>query len=305
MGMRVDSVDVNEGPGEPQGLRVVAADGAVAEVLLLRPPVSPRRLLYWLPAMGVAAKHYLPLAAALAKQGVAVALHEWRGIGSSDRRAGRHQDWGYRELLEYDLPAGLAAVRAQLPDSACWLGGHSLGGQLATLHASRDRAIAGLVLVASGSPYWRCFRHRWLVGAAYALAPVLAATLGYLPGRRIGFGGNEARGVIRDWARSGRRGRYAAAGMAVDFEQQLGQLSLPVLALRLGDDWLGPAASLEWLLAKMPRSRRALDVLTPQTLEGAADHFSWMKAPRPVASRIADWLAEPDAVFTRRDRQVS
>ena len=298
--------DMNERPPlEPRALRVTAADGATTELLLLGPPGHPRRLLYWLPAMGVAAKHYLPLAVALAARGVAVALHEWRGIGSSDRRAGRRRDWGYRELLEYDLPAGLAAVRGQLPDAVPWLGGHSLGGQLATLHASADRSVAGLVLVASGSPYWRCFRHRWLVGAAYVAAPLLAAALGYLPGRRIGFGGNEARGVIRDWARSGRRGRYAAAGMDVDFEQRLATLHRPALALRLRDDWLGPAASLDWLLAKLPHSRRTLDVLSARELGGAADHFSWMKAPRPLAERIAVWLGEQDTSFARRDRDAS
>lgn len=295
--------DVNDTlSGEPRVLRVTAADGATAEVLLLAPVGSVRHLLYWLPALGVAAKHYLPLAAALAERGVAVALHEWRGIGSSDRRAGRDQDWGYRELLEYDLAAGLAAARAQWPDLPCLLGGHSLGGQLAALLASGDpAAVAGLVLVASGSPYWRCFRHRWLVGAAYVLAPAVADLRGYLPGRRIGFGGNEARGVIRDWARSGRRGRYAAAGMPVDFERRLAALTLPILALRPGNDWLAPAASLEWLLAKMPRSPRAVVALGPDTLGAAADHFSWMRAPSPVADRIAAWLDGQNAAFAPRN----
>ena len=35
----------------------------------------------------------------LAAQGIAVFVHEWRGNGSSTQRAGRRQDWGYRELL--------------------------------------------------------------------------------------------------------------------------------------------------------------------------------------------------------------
>jgi predicted alpha/beta hydrolase len=300
----VPPADVNDTPsGEPRALRFTAGDGASADLLLLSPPGPTRHLLYWLPALGVAAKHYLPLAAALAERGVAVALHEWRGLGSSDRRAGRDQDWGYRELLEYDLAAGLAAARAQWPDAPCLLGGHSLGGQLAALHASIDPAgAAGLVLVASGSPYWRCFRHRWLIRAAYVLAPTVADVRGYLPGRRIGFGGNEARGVIRDWARSGRRGRYAAAGMPVDFERRLATLTLPILALRPGNDWLAPAASLEWLLAKMPRSPRAVVALGADTLGAAADHFSWMRAPSPVADRIAAWLEGQDAAFAPRDR---
>ena len=269
--------------------RVMAADGAASELLLVGEPAQGRWL-YWLPAMGVPAKHYLPLAQALAGRGMAVALHEWRGIGSSDRRAGRRQDWGYRTLLQDDLPRGLAAVREIWPGAAGCLGGHSLGGQLAAMYVGAHPAeAAGLVLVASGAPYWGNFRHGWLIGASYVAAPLLARLSGHFPGRRIGFGGNEARGVIDDWARTGRTGHYAAAGMG-DLEPGMAAFAGPVLAVRLRDDWLGPAASLDWLLGKLPRARITREVLGPDELQGPADHFGWMKTPGPVAVRIADWL---------------
>ena len=166
---------------------------------------------------------------------------------------------------------------------------------------SLSHRMAWEKLVASGAPYWRRFRHGWLIGAAYALAPWLAALVGHLPGRRIGFGGNEARGVIADWARSGRSGRYAAAGMKQDFERLLAALQLPVLALRLRQDWLGPPASLAWLLGKLGPGARRVETISRDDLDGApADHFGWMKTPAPVASRIADWLGEADATFVAR-----
>jgi predicted alpha/beta hydrolase len=284
---------------EPVVLPLEMADGARAELLCVAPGGVPRDAVYWLPAMGVPAKHYLPLAAGLAACGVAVALHEWRGIGSSSLRAGHGCDWSYRELLEIDLPAGLAAMRAHWPQTRSWLGGHSLGGQLACLYASlHPRDMAGIALVASGAPYWRRFRHGALIGIAYALAPMLAALRGHLPGRRIGFGGNEARGVVADWARSGRTGRYAAAGMDEDFEQRLAALELPILAQRLRDDWLGPAASLDWLLGKMPNASHRHEQLSPSDLDGnPADHFGWMKTPEPVAARIAEWIVASDTAF--------
>jgi predicted alpha/beta hydrolase len=282
---------------------VTAADGARCELLATLPAGRWQQLLYWMPAMGMPARHYLPLAQALAVAGVAVVLHEWRGIGSSDRRAGRDCNWGYRQLLQDDLPAGMAAVRQRWPQARCWLGGHSLGGQLGLLYASlHPHDFAGVVLVASGAPYWRRFRHGWLIGAAYALAPWLAALVGHLPGRRIGFGGNEARGVIADWARSGRSGRYAVAGMTEDFERLLAALQLPVLALRLQQDWLGPPASLAWLLGKLGPAARRVETILRDDLDGTpADHFGWMKAPAPVAARIAGWLAGEDATFVARD----
>jgi len=285
---------------EPVVLPLSMIDGARAELLCVAPDREPRDAVFWLPAMGVPARHYLPLASALAMRGVAVALHEWRGIGSSSLRAGRRCNWSYRELLQFDLPAGTAAMRQHWPVARTWMGGHSLGGQLACLHASlHPHEVAGLALVASGAPYWRRFRHAALVGLAYALAPALAALCGYLPGRRIGFGGNEARGVVADWARSGRTGRYAAAEIDEDFEQRMAALQLPVMAQRLRDDWLGPAASLDWLLAKMPRATRRHELVTSDDLGGnPADHFGWMKSPGHIAMRMAQWIAMQDAAFS-------
>lgn len=293
-------------PTEQAVVPVLVEDGSRFELLCVHPTGAWRQVLYWLPAMGIPARHYLPLAEALAARGVAVVVHEWRGIGSSDRRAGRRDDWGYRELLTADLPAALAAVRSRWPQAACWLGGHSLGGQLGSVYASlHPSEHAGLVLVASGAPYWRRFRFGSLICLAYVLAPHLARLCGYLPGRRIGFGGNEARGVITDWARTGRTGRYAAAGMARDFEQELAALSLPILALRLHDDWLGPQASLNWLLDKMPLASRRVELITAQDLGSrTADHFGWMKTPEAVATRIVSWLATQDASFVAHDSKM-
>jgi len=276
--------------------RVVVADGAAADLLEVDATAGGVDILLWLPAMGVAARHYVPFAQALAADGIHVALHEWRGIGSSDRRAGWGSDWGYRELLG-DLEASVAAVVDAHPQARLWIGGHSLGGQIASLACAREPArYAGLVLVASGAPYWHMFRHRWGVLAAYVLAPVLGAIFGHVPGRQIGFGGREARGVIGDWARSGRSGRYRMSGVDFDFEHALAASCVPVFAHRLADDWLGPAASLDWLLGKMPHSPREVVVHGPADLGTAADHFSWMKQPAALARRISAQIGSLPAI---------
>jgi predicted alpha/beta hydrolase len=274
---------------------VVSRDGARSELIIAQPADYPRHVLYWLPAMGVPAKHYLPLAEAFAAHGIAVALHEWRGIGSSDRRAGRHGNWGYRELLEADVPAGIEEIRARWPQSKLWIGGHSLGGQLSCLYASlHPESFAGVALIASGSPYWRQFPRGAMILGAYVLASPLAWLMGHLPGRRIGFGGNEARGVTADWSRSGRTGRYAAAGMPVDFGAQLAAIKRPVLALRLCDDWLVPAGSLDWLLGLMPQAPRRIGLVASDQLAGQrADHFTWMKIPDSLAAQLVEWMDLP------------
>src|SRR5690606_22619213 len=134
-----------------------AADGHRYELLACIPD-APRRSLLWLPALGVAARHYTPFAQALARRGVAVFLHEWRGHGSSSLRAGRSRDWGYRELLTLDMAASEAALAATAPGLSRIVGGHSLGGQLASCRLGQvPDAFEALWLVGSGAPYWRAF----------------------------------------------------------------------------------------------------------------------------------------------------
>ncbi len=270
-----------------------AADGAGCDLIVVA-PARPHAGLLWLPALGVAARHYLPLAAALAQQGVAVAVHEWRGLGSSDRRAGRRCDWGYRELLTLDIPASRAAAAATCPGLPWLLGGHSLGAQLAALAVARAPATAvGLIAVAGGVPDWRTFPPAWRLPlrGLYFSAPLLARLFGHYPGRRLRFAGNEARSVIADWAASGARGRYAARGLDDDLQAALAALRLPVLGLRLADDHLVPAASLAGLLACMPHAVRESQVLAPAEFAAARiGHFGWMGTPGPVAARIVSWL---------------
>ena len=272
-----------------RAVTVEAGDGHRFELLACL-PAKPRRTLLWLPALGVAARHYLPFAEALARRGIAVFLHEWRGHGSSSLRAGRDLDWGYRELLALDLPASEAAVSAALPGLPRANGGHSLGGQLACCRfALAADAADETWLVGSGAPYWRAFPvpRRWLLPMAYRFLPWLADRAGALPGRRIGFGGNEARGVIRDWGRTAISGRYAAAGLG-ELEAGMAAATPRIHGVLFADDWLAPESSLRHLLSKLPRARATVDVLDAAALGGAAaDHYAWMKSPDAVATCLA------------------
>jgi predicted alpha/beta hydrolase len=89
-----------------------------------------------LPAMGVPARKYLPLATALNKQGVISALFEFRGIDTSSVRASRNNNFGYHEILSIDLPEAIRFIKTHYPENPIYLLGHSLGGQLATLYMS-------------------------------------------------------------------------------------------------------------------------------------------------------------------------
>ena len=271
---------------------LVTNDGHRYE-LIARIPEAADRALLWLPAMGVPAKHYLPFAERLAARGVAVFLHEWRGIGSSTLRAGRGVDWGYRELLDEDIATSARAMHNAAADLTPIVGGHSLGGQLACCHlARRPEGAQALWLVASGAPYWRAFPapRRYALPPLYRFMAWLSRVRGVLPGRRLGFAGNEARSVIDDWSRSGLSGRYRAAGLETDLDAALSRVDVPVRAACLQADWLGPPSSLHFLLSKLATPVPAVASMDAAALGVPADHFAWMKRP----DAVVEWLTARD-----------
>jgi predicted alpha/beta hydrolase len=279
-----------------QTLDVAAADGHRFQLTLFAAQDTNAPLLLFLPAMGTRARYYTGFGTTLGAQGVSFATMDWRGSESSSLRASRRVNFGYRELLESDIPAAIAALRAALPEAPRWIGGHSLGGQLSALYAGRAAPeIQGLVLIAAGSVHYR----GWSGAGALRLlaltqfAIVVSSAVGHFPGRQIGFAAREARGVIRDWARVARNGRYRVAGSSFDYESAMTALQKPVFALGFKADTLAPRHSTERLLGKLPKCAQTYSNWGAAESGGVAlDHFSWAKRPELVAPAVADWVRQ-------------
>ena len=278
-------------PHDRPVVQVEAEDGHRFELIEVAPP-EPTRTMLLLPGMGISARHYIAFAQCLAERGTRLFIHEWRGNGSSSLRAGKGRDWGYRELIEVDLQAALRAV-TERAETRVWLGGHSLGAQLGCLAAARrSEPAAGLILIAGGAPYAKVFnwRMRLTLAIVYRAFPMLSGLVGHFPGKRMGFAGTEAHGVMEDWARTGRTGRYDLDTLDFDAEAALGRLELPVLTVRMEADGWVPPASLEWLLAKLPGCRIDRRLVTTEAQDARADHFGWLESPAATADAVAAWM---------------
>jgi len=242
------------------------------------------------PGLGVPGGYYDALADALTARGFDAAICELRGQGDSRPRPDADSTHGYHELVSVDFPAMFEVVRERFPDSTPYLLGHSMGGQLGVLYASRIRGrLGGLILVASGTPYYRHYSGARGPGLLFGSAAmsITASVAGFWPGDRFGVGGlgRQSRVLISDWARLARTGRFDPDGADVDYEQRLSTLALPVLSVTVGDDDLTPVASARHLLDKLPAAE-----VTTWHLDRPLGHNGWIRDNTEIADRVAAWL---------------
>lgn len=255
-------------------------------------PTAP--LLMFMPAMGTPARFYSQLGEAMARAGVSFVVFDWRGMESSSIRASRQVDFGYRELLEEDFPWALIAVRKRLKQAPLWVGGHSLGGQLACCFVARAPAgVEGIVLIASGNVHYRGWPGAAGAGvlAMSQTSSLISRVMGSFPGKKLGFAGNEARSLMSDWAGVARTGRYRIPGAIFDYETALTKLNKPVLSLGFLGDKLAPATSAQALLDKLPECQKTSWRWTMVETGGTTfDHFSWAKDPAKVVPDVSGWI---------------
>lgn len=241
------------------------------------------------PALGIRADYYGAFAEALAARGLRVVLADHPGHGASPVRAGRGADWSYRDLVCVHAEAIHAAARARFPDAPfVWLG-HSLGAQVALLHAGRaPDTVAAVATIAAGTPYYAGWQGAWrpFMRVAPRACSLLTRPLGYFPGHRVGFGGREAKSLIRDWARLARAGTFRFAGF--DGEALLARWTGPTLAISLAGDDFAPPGSHAHLVGKTPAPVTWWTWHAPPDV----DHNRWPRQPEAPAERVATWLGE-------------
>lgn len=152
-------------------------------------------------ATGVAARYYGRFAEWLAGHGFPVLTFDYRGIGESrygslrGLRATKH-DWG-----ALDTDAAIRVLTDRYPDRRRVGIGHSIGG-FCLGSAPANTLLERLLLVGSQYAYWPDYavreRSRYVL-RWHVLMPVLALTMGYFPGKRLGWLEDLPRGVALEW----------------------------------------------------------------------------------------------------------
>lgn len=279
---------------EPTLLSLTLADGEKTAIsiftsMVTQPSKTP--ILIVLPAMGVRAAYYQTLAESITNKGYHVVTADHRGLGHSSVRASRKVDFGYYDILTHDLPAIISAVKQHFPNHPIYLMGHSLGGHFAMLYASlHPKQLQGLIFVAAGSPYYKGWGRRaplyWMATQGfYAISKVL----GYFPGKYIGFGGKEARTLMKDWGHLARTGSFKIENYPLDFETLISKINLPVLSISLEGDDFAPPKAIQNFNTKLQNADVSYFHLAPKEGEHF-NHFNWVKKNQSVLSHIENWL---------------
>jgi len=257
-----------------------------------------------LPAMGVRASYYKIFADELALSGNTVITADWRGQGFSSQTASFKTDFGYEHYVT-DLDDLVQFCQQKFSNKKIVLVGHSLGGQMESLYVSRfPQNCNAIVLIAASSVYHRGWEGKLArkIKIAGTFFYPLSQLLGYFPGRIIGFGGREARTVMKDWTHNLKTGNYKLTNSTFDYDQALKKAKPNILCISFDNDHLvAPKQAVINLLNKFN------DTANKEHLHFTADeigipnlnHFSWAKQPIPIARLINEWIKKNE----RREKE--
>ncbi|QTP53248.1 alpha/beta fold hydrolase [Billgrantia sulfidoxydans] len=265
--------------------RQVETGDGVAIAARFVTPANPTAAVLIAPAMGVPQRFYAPLAQWLARQGMAVATFDYRGMGASRPSHLRGFEATILDWARFDAAAMLEALERQAPGLPRYWIGHSLGGQIPPLVPGHER-LERIVTVACGSGYWRenapaLKRRVWLFW--FGAVPLLTPLLGYFPGQRLNMVGDLPRGVVEQWRRWCLDPEYAV-GAESGVRERFAAVRTPVVSLSFSDDDFMSARNTESLHGFYANAPRILLRIRPREAGLARiGHFGFFRAEHEQA----------------------
>lgn len=277
---------------EPELHHADTGDGYAVPLLSVQATGTAAQSILILPALGIGARFYKPLARRLARSGINGVIMEQRGHGYSSVRASRQSDYGFHEWLAQDIPAAVNWIRQTYGGEVTPLG-HSLGGHIAACYAGlHPQQVPQLILSACASPWALAYtgRQRLQLRILQAATVTMGALIGYYNGNLFGFGKREARRLMRDWRKMVSNNTYFAEGIDQDLDQLVGRYRGRVLSVRYSDDDLGPASGVQAVTGKFKQAELSERLISSEQLGSKANHVNWVREPEALCTLITDWI---------------
>jgi len=249
-----------------------------------------------IPAMGAPARLYTQLYNGMIQAGTSAAIMNLRGGGRLEKKLlTKNNNFGYTELLE-DIDTVFEFFAGRYPSKDIVILGHSLGGQLGCLYnCHKNPRLKATIVVAGGNVGYHSWTGTERIKTCFVTQffGLLSMILGWFPGKKIGFGGNQPKNIMIDWSRNARTGRYVLTNQKMDYEKQSQKVLSLFLGIVIDTDFFAPYASTISLLDKFPQSNTKVVTLKTEAFKTISpDHFRWLKEPGPVIDTFVSWACE-------------
>ncbi len=243
--------------------------------------------------MGVPAGYYDKLLGSLRAEGMLVAVLPCESHSTDASRSPRIT--GYAEFIEERIPEAYDELQREAPYATIACIGHSLGGQLGLVSASRYFPDTPFVLVASGTAYYRSFRRprRWIYLAGSQTISLVARLWGRWPGDVLRFGGVQSAPLMHDWAANVRTGFYRSSHATFDYEESLRAFRGRTLTIHITADRLAPVDATRRLLGKTPQiNASSITYRADRGTSRPGSHFTWARDVPGLGKDIATWIRQ-------------
>jgi predicted alpha/beta hydrolase len=198
-------MSANLEPVRRRTLMISAVDGYPLAATLFEPPSpgakAPVTIIAG--ATGVPQSFYARFATYLAENGRIALTFDYRGIGGSITGHAKHSTVRYRDWGILDTPAMLGWAHRTFPQHPIHWVGQSYGG-FATGLAHNNHLVGRQLGVSTMSADYRYVTSRFerakIAGLLFVAGPVVARTLGYMPGW-VNGGADLPKDVLLEWSR--------------------------------------------------------------------------------------------------------
>lgn len=286
-------------------LVIPTSDGRSLAAVCHEPEGEPLAQVVLHGATATPQRYYGSFARHLAWRGFRVLTYDYRGIGRSRVEPLADETVTLDGWID-DATAAQRWLVERDPARPLLTIGHSFGGQIAATIDS-GRSPAALLLVGSGSGYWRGYApaqhpRLWLTWSV--AMPMLGRAFGYVPGW-AGLGEDLPAGVARQWARWCLSPNYFLSERP-ELRARLAAYTGRVLALGFSDDDFAPAGNVRWLAEQLTRAQVEQRQLHPREVDlPAIGHFGAFRATAALTlwPRLVEWLHEASTNTGDRTRR--
>ena len=288
-------------PAAHDELEARTADGVTLRIDRVRARGERRGALVCLHAMMTDGRYFGArregsFAAAAAAAGLEVLVADFRGHGRSVPPRAGPDDWSFDDLVDFDLPAIVAAAAGAAgcaPEDLVVLG-HSLGGLVAAAGLGTGRSPPPRALVLPSTSVWLLGKDGPLYRRALmAAARRIAAARGRVPIRALRIGtADEAATYAAQLTGWTRAARWTSLH-GVDYLAALATIATPVLPIASAGDWMCTPRDAIGFAARIPGAARMRIVGRGYGDAIDPDHFGLFTRPvlRPVWDELFAWVA--------------